>query len=785
MSYPDFFPQLAARLHSALAITPRLVTSSAPGVGASTWLRDVWGARTRYVDTAGCTALDEVIVRISLARPTAEDVIVFDHIAPTLVDTLFDHCDGVPELVDAKFICNTSAHDRAMVRFERPDPEAVRAWAAVSYSHHDPMQLADIVARADHHPGLIHALAMHVTIFGPGDLDEAVKTSSRALGRGLWDTLEEDTRQVIAALAMFQAPIEGPELAWLSSEAGIGLHAMRELLVSGWIIACPPTSEGVPRYRLHAIARAAACSSEDSASAHVAIMERWCAAWLDAVPRDLLALGERLPDVDAAWTSASARTDLDSRHVRAVVSWMMSMASRSTMNLGEEALEQPSVNIEELVMASIARRDLPAATRMLDGAVSDGTPDREVALGKCWAAIAKVHRSRGEFVLATECYERAADLSRTSKTRRAKYLWRVVECARVARMRERATRALDAFEALDVPGAAGWRIALTRAKLASGVDDARAREQLAIVLAEPNLSPTDRASAQMLLGDVRARALDFGAAARAYELARSLDPLAPSPGARLYDLELLHGLPAAPSPTGDDLVSRTRYAAYLLRRGSFEGALNELSAVRADATISEQQRLMVSVVLAALDAPTDGTRDWIELVKRTQAWSEHDLTLLEIASALVSAEVLPEIKTYDPDATLCPAISHVLASLDRGPRALGDVPDGCDLVCSKDAARARVRGGARIDLSRKHTARRLLRVMIERHSSTMDTRSLTFDELFEQGWPGQSRIAPAAARNRLRVAIRRLRDLGLDGLVVTTGDGYMIDPDAHVMLSDD
>jgi predicted ATPase len=53
------------------------------------------------------------------------------------------------------------------------------------------------------------------------------------------------------------------------------------------------------------------------------------------------------------------------------------------------------------------------------------------------------------------------------------------------------------------------------------------------------------------------------------------------------------------------------------------------------------------------------------------------------------------------------------------------------------------------------------------------------DELIAAGWPDE-RIAPEAASNRLRVALSKLRALGLGNLIQHRADGYTIDPDVPV-----
>jgi hypothetical protein len=57
------------------------------------------------------------------------------------------------------------------------------------------------------------------------------------------------------------------------------------------------------------------------------------------------------------------------------------------------------------------------------------------------------------------------------------------------------------------------------------------------------------------------------------------------------------------------------------------------------------------------------------------------------------------------------------------------------------------------------------------------------DDLFRAGWPGE-RASQRAAANRVRVALATLRKLGLRDHLITTGDGYLLDPDLDLRQLD-
>ena len=77
-------------------------------------------------------------------------------------------------------------------------------------------------------------------------------------------------------------------------------------------------------------------------------------------------------------------------------------------------------------------------------------------------------------------------------------------------------------------------------------------------------------------------------------------------------------------------------------------------------------------------------------------------------------------------------------------------------------------------MRRRQAIRRLLVALVDLHASAPGAGS-TIAELIEAGWPGE-RILPSAAPNRFHNAMAVLRTLGLRGMLVTTEEGYMLDP---------
>lgn len=87
---------------------------------------------------------------------------------------------------------------------------------------------------------------------------------------------------------------------------------------------------------------------------------------------------------------------------------------------------------------------------------------------------------------------------------------------------------------------------------------------------------------------------------------------------------------------------------------------------------------------------------------------------------------------------------------------------------------------APVPLGRQRVLRRLLLALLAQRQEAPG-RPLSLEELFRAGWPG-ARIAPSSAARRTYVALGRLRDAGLRGLIVTHADGDLLDPAVPVVL---
>ena len=84
------------------------------------------------------------------------------------------------------------------------------------------------------------------------------------------------------------------------------------------------------------------------------------------------------------------------------------------------------------------------------------------------------------------------------------------------------------------------------------------------------------------------------------------------------------------------------------------------------------------------------------------------------------------------------------------------------------------------DLRRRGSLRRILSELVDRHGD--DPEGLEVYDMFDVGWPDQE-IDPDNAADRVYWAVRQLRKVGLEDLLQTTDDGYVLDPDATIAHS--
>lgn len=188
-----------------------------------------------------------------------------------------------------------------------------------------------------------------------------------------------------------------------------------------------------------------------------------------------------------------------------------------------------------------------------------------------------------------------------------------------------------------------------------------------------------------------------------------------------------------------------------------------------DGDSAKTVRKLESLIAALTDALAgDGDPDQV----RATARSPSDEPSLFEQSLYGRVSTLASEKLLDAD------IAFPSADGDAAPNA---TVDNADLVVGPGGRWFRRGSGAFDDLRRRGALRRILAELADRHGESPDP--LDVYAMFDVGWPDQE-IDPDNAKDRVYWAVRELRKAGLDDLLQTTDEGYVLDPDASLARSD-
>lgn len=86
------------------------------------------------------------------------------------------------------------------------------------------------------------------------------------------------------------------------------------------------------------------------------------------------------------------------------------------------------------------------------------------------------------------------------------------------------------------------------------------------------------------------------------------------------------------------------------------------------------------------------------------------------------------------------------------------------------------------DISRRGSIRRILEELLMRRVDEAGAGTDVHD-LLDVGWPGET-ILPESGKARVYTAVGTLRNLGLEGILLTNDEGYLLDPEVTVALVD-
>jgi hypothetical protein len=138
---------------------------------------------------------------------------------------------------------------------------------------------------------------------------------------------------------------------------------------------------------------------------------------------------------------------------------------------------------------------------------------------------------------------------------------------------------------------------------------------------------------------------------------------------------------------------------------------------------------------------------------------------LSILAAAVRGDAPPAVPS---------SVLAVSSDARRASRLTGRTAELAPLLVAVDGRCFRLPDGSEVDLGRRSVPRRLLAALAEARRASPG-RPLSRDELIAAGWPGE-RMRADAADKRLRTGIWTLRRAGLEALLLTRDDGYLLDP---------
>jgi predicted ATPase/Tfp pilus assembly protein PilF len=212
--------------------------------------------------------------------------------------------------------------------------------------------------------------------------------------------------------------------------------------------------------------------------------------------------------------------------------------------------------------------------------------------------------------------------------------------------------------------------------------------------------------------------------------------------------------------------------------------LFQASGDRKYAAIARAGRAVAVAMLGHIDEATFALED-----TRASLTGEPDAALVEILAAFLDLargqpdrahRLLAEAPEPSmPRSRIESAALHALARMVEPRPAAAARPQRStrpppELAIASDGRGFTRAGRAPVNLQRRGALSRILRALVDRRPLSATT-ALSIDALLGAGWPGE-RVEPEVGATRVYNAIQRLRRLGLDGVLITRDDGYLLDP---------
>jgi hypothetical protein len=181
----------------------------------------------------------------------------------------------------------------------------------------------------------------------------------------------------------------------------------------------------------------------------------------------------------------------------------------------------------------------------------------------------------------------------------------------------------------------------------------------------------------------------------------------------------------------------------------------------------------------------------VAVARSTAAGVEKDGNIrrrLDDALARLAPLENPQLRVAFDVLTACargaplPEVSSVSsASSSEVRRALSLAGEARALVIDATGKQVVLPDGRVVDLSKRKNVRLVLLALA--HARRDQPGAVVApDALLEAGWAGE-RMRPDAATKRLHTAIWTLRSLGFEALLITEGEGYLLDPRTFLVLA--
>ena len=686
-----------------------------------------------------------------------------------------------------------------------------------------------LVALLDGNPLAITLAARRCALMSPGELLERLRTRQHALGGGAgrfssleealelsWRQLDPTRRRVLGGALSFARAfsLEAAE-AVLGPSAGSSealLDTLQTLRERGLLrrVSTRPTRLMLSRALRPLLERRAdddeLAAARDRHAEHFATLAGELAdrapadpAWrgrLRACLDDLVLAHRRLPE-DEQLARLFSRV-LSRRS--ATTSWLSTpeRLARLSPRAEAEALRDDALELLDRSHAAAARARLSQAIERLGG--ERAHVDLEAQLR---VALLKLDTRSGDLESAALQSDALWKLERRRGAVRAtaKSCWHSARLyqrlGRDATARERLTQLLELEfdEADERMRALGRQARMMLAELLPPTQSARKEELASQLLVEARRLERDALAGRAcaLLADLAAARRAFSEAGSLYAQARPLSGDPEELRLRHHDAQLAAG-EEPPSLEGLGSAGALARRALLALRA---GQLEEAAAVARQATAAASDDDALAHTAMALAELAVGLREDSERALPTleALCGRHDGPAgraITTCAALLRGEDPPEAPArWQPSSRVSDLFGDLLARLDE--LELLEEEDAHEQLQLSARARAHealivepgaraylIPQGQRCELGRKMLLRRLLEALVIGRLERPG-RALTPEELLAAGWPDEPHIQPDAARNRLRVAIRRLRDSGLEGLLLTDEQGgYLLDPDVPV-----